>query len=431
IIPQAICARYGLRVGAFFAWPVRILIWIMFIIAYPIAKLLDYILGHKDGVIYRRAELKELIAMHDEDHQGPLNHEEVSILRAVLELRGKTAQNVMTKLEDVLMLPLDAKLDEETMGMLIDAGHSRVPVFNDAREDIIGVILVKQLVLLDPEDALPVYKSRIGRLPRVKKDTPLFELLHVFEEGRSHMAIVVDELVMMDEQGDESNLPNIIVSASPMWFNSPSSPTSKRRRFATLGIITLEDVIEELIGQEIVDETDVYVDVNTKVKVGRVLDILLSRESSALMGSPNMDSVAAAAGGDGLGICTDETCPLIVNAATSPLAYGSTSSTGTATTPTGALQPIKSPGTSTALTPRMKATRKFRETLVPAQELLQEFSARAAPPVYGFEDGQRILISESGEVEFEVPHLTLDMSHQKGASATRVPPHGHELETLD
>ncbi|TPX52747.1 hypothetical protein CcCBS67573_g09816, partial [Chytriomyces confervae] len=119
IIPQAVCARYGLLIGATFAWPVRILIWIVFVIAYPIAKLLDWVLGHKDGVIYRRAELKELIAMHDEDNRGPLNHEEVSILRAVLELRGKTAETVMTKLMDVFMLPLTSKFDRKTLNTLL------------------------------------------------------------------------------------------------------------------------------------------------------------------------------------------------------------------------------------------------------------------------------------------------------------------------
>jgi metal transporter CNNM len=55
IIPQAVCVRYGLRIGAFFAWPVRILIWLLFFIAWPIAKLLDWVLGHSEGVVYRRA----------------------------------------------------------------------------------------------------------------------------------------------------------------------------------------------------------------------------------------------------------------------------------------------------------------------------------------------------------------------------------------
>jgi metal transporter CNNM len=55
-----LCVRYGLVIGAFFAWPVRILMWIIFPIAYPISRLLDWVLGHQDGVIYRRAGKKFL-----------------------------------------------------------------------------------------------------------------------------------------------------------------------------------------------------------------------------------------------------------------------------------------------------------------------------------------------------------------------------------
>ncbi|KAI9332308.1 hypothetical protein DFJ73DRAFT_63328 [Zopfochytrium polystomum] len=223
IIPQAVCARYGLQVGAMFAWPVRILIWIEFIIAYPVAKLLDYILGHKDGMIYRRAELKELIAMHDEGNQGPLSQEEVSILRAVLELRDKTVLDVMTKFEDVVMLPMDAKLDRQTIGKLIEAGHSRVPVYNNARENVIGVLLVKQLVLLDPDDATPLADIPIGRLPRIKSDTPLFEILHNFEEGGSHMAVVVDELPIESTIAESAAM----VTASPLWIATLAGDIAK------------------------------------------------------------------------------------------------------------------------------------------------------------------------------------------------------------
>jgi hypothetical protein len=68
---------------------------------------------------------------------------------------------------------------------------------------------------------------------RVSIHAPAFDLLNAFQEGRSHLAIVEDD------QGK------------------------------TIGIITLEDVIEELIQEEIVDETDVYVDMHTKLKVAR------------------------------------------------------------------------------------------------------------------------------------------------------------------
>jgi metal transporter CNNM len=115
IIPQAVCARFGLAIGAFFAWPVRILMFIEWIVAYPIACLLDWTLGHQNGVIYRHAQLKELVALHSEDQSGPLTKDEVSVLRAVLDLRDKSVSDIMTRLEDVFMLPLSSTLGRETI----------------------------------------------------------------------------------------------------------------------------------------------------------------------------------------------------------------------------------------------------------------------------------------------------------------------------
>ena len=115
IIPQAVCSRYGLQIGAFFAIPVRILILGLYLISYPIARLLDFLLGHKAGLIYRHAGLKELVALHGEDQAGPLSKDEVSILRAVLDLRGKTVKDVMTAIDDVFMFSLSEKLDRSTI----------------------------------------------------------------------------------------------------------------------------------------------------------------------------------------------------------------------------------------------------------------------------------------------------------------------------
>ncbi|KAK9720197.1 hypothetical protein K7432_004289 [Basidiobolus ranarum] len=246
IIPQSVCSRHGLRVGAFFAWPVRILIWIMWIVAFPIACLLDWILGEHHGVIYRRAELRELVSLHESTQGGSLTHDEVTIIQGALDLSSKTVKEVMTPMKFVFSLSYESKLDRRTMTNILRAGHSRVPIFKGEKSNIIGVLLVKNLILLNPEDAVPVSEVKIFDSPKVNLDESLFDLLNRFQEGGSHMAQVID----------------------------PAKP------FSPIGVITLEDVLEEIIQEEIVDETDVFVDVAKKVRVIRAINPWIRRRSA-------------------------------------------------------------------------------------------------------------------------------------------------------
>uniref|UniRef100_A0A2P2LE35 DUF21 domain-containing protein At2g14520-like n=1 Tax=Rhizophora mucronata TaxID=61149 RepID=A0A2P2LE35_RHIMU len=64
IIPQSVCSRYGLAIGAKVAPFVHLLVWLWFPVAYPISKLLDYLLGPGHVALFRRAELKTLVDLH-------------------------------------------------------------------------------------------------------------------------------------------------------------------------------------------------------------------------------------------------------------------------------------------------------------------------------------------------------------------------------
>ncbi|OJT05869.1 DUF21 domain-containing protein [Trametes pubescens] len=228
IIPQSLCTRYGLYFGAKMAGFVQVLLWSFGIVAWPVAKLLEFALGPHHGIIYRRAELKELIAMHSNVGQlgGDLKTDTVAIIGGALDLQEKVVRQAMTPIKDVFMLSIDAKLDYETLRRVCLTGHSRIPVYEeveipvpklvakvniaeadldasasrlslDGRQQqtqkvkkIVGILLVKQCVLLDPNDATPVRKIPLNKVPFVPNNEPLLGILDKFQEGRSHMAIV-------------------------------------------------------------------------------------------------------------------------------------------------------------------------------------------------------------------------------------------------
>ncbi|CAK9186991.1 unnamed protein product [Ilex paraguariensis] len=112
VIPQAICSRYGLAVGANFVWLVRILMIICYPIAYPIGKILDTVLGHNDA-LFRRAQLKALVSIHGQEagKGGELTHDETTIISGALDLTEKTAEEAMTPIESTFSLDVNSKLD--------------------------------------------------------------------------------------------------------------------------------------------------------------------------------------------------------------------------------------------------------------------------------------------------------------------------------
>ncbi|KAJ1939533.1 hypothetical protein GGF37_004362 [Kickxella alabastrina] len=297
IIPQSLCARYGLAIGAFFAYPVRILQYILSPLGYPIALLLDYVLGPDHGITYKKAALKELVSLSDTAHGGNLSADEVTIIRGALELGEKLVVEVMTDLNNVYMVDINARLDRSLLTEMLRQGHSRVPVYEGERTNVVGVLLVKSLILLDPDDAVPVRETRMSDIPLVTPDISLYDILNAFQEGGSHMAVVVGPRADREGTNLRAQESTPLLGAAtddPAWPPLSPLPLVRRlsgyirgthkvfgeiseetvRHFAPIGIITLEDVIEELIQEEIIDETDVFVDMRQKIKVMRAVKLV-------------------------------------------------------------------------------------------------------------------------------------------------------------
>ncbi|KAI8369522.1 uncharacterized protein BYT42DRAFT_503239 [Radiomyces spectabilis] len=223
VIPQSICVRHGLAIGARCSFLVLCIMYLMWPVAYPTAMLLDYFLGESQGTVYKKAGLKTLVSLHrSEDAQDAegLTQDEVLIIGSVLDLREKSVLDVMTPIEDVFTLSNDHILDEETVNKILSEGYSRIPIHApDDKYNFIGMLLVKNLITYDTDDKWPVNKFQLSPLPETGANTSCLDILNFFQEGRSHMALV-------SKNPDGSG--------------------------GALGVITLEDVIEELIGEVII-----------------------------------------------------------------------------------------------------------------------------------------------------------------------------------
>ncbi|KAK7252238.1 hypothetical protein RIF29_36053 [Crotalaria pallida] len=306
IIPQSVCSRYGLAIGATVAPFVRVLVWICCPVALPISKLLDYLLGHRQEALFRRAELKTLVDLHGNEagKGGELTHDETTIIAGALELSEKTASDAMTPISETFAIDINSKLDRELMNEILENGHSRIPVYYEHPTNIIGLILVKNLLTIHPEDETPVKSVTIRRIPRVPESMPLYDILNEFQKGHSHMAVVIrrsDKTVEQSRQNgandsvkdvkvdiDGEKPPQDKASKPKMplhkWKSFPNTNKSNRdgtrsRKWSkhmysdileidgsplpklpeeeeAVGLITMEDVIEELLQEEIFDETD-------------------------------------------------------------------------------------------------------------------------------------------------------------------------------
>uniref|UniRef100_H3GV25 CNNM transmembrane domain-containing protein n=1 Tax=Phytophthora ramorum TaxID=164328 RepID=H3GV25_PHYRM len=220
IVPQALCSRYALVIGGKVVPFVRVLIVLFYIFAKPVSMALDATLGEDIGTVFTRRQLAEIIEIHEKEQI--FDKDESSIIRGAMTFGSKTVRSIMTPADQVFMAPISAVLDRVLIHSILASGFSRVLVHGASVNDIIGTIHVKDLIFVDPKI--------FGRTTRsVDPDCRLSALLHTFKSESAHL-VLVKQPQTVDASGDMHTL---------------------------LGIVTLEDVLEEILQAEILDEGDV------------------------------------------------------------------------------------------------------------------------------------------------------------------------------
>ena len=221
IFPQAIFSRNALKIGAKTAWFVQMMIYIFSPVCYPLSRILDFMLGKELPTIWTKSELGEIIKEHEDSPDSNIDEDEERIILGALSFSEKKAFDIMTPRTVSYSIEAGRVIDERLLEEIREKGFSRIPVFEKTQENIIGILYVKKLI-----GFCGGTKASVGDVCEKRGviftdvDTRLDSLLNVFIKNRSHMALVYDDYGM---------------------FN---------------GIVTLEDIVEEILKVEIVDEQD-------------------------------------------------------------------------------------------------------------------------------------------------------------------------------
>jgi len=190
-----------------------------------------YIFKLYDGFVKRLAGIAEttpeeqqeekqeefLTGLEQHRTEGVLDEEEQEMIENVLELSNSTADEIMTPRTDIAAVEVNSDL-QKVLETITNAGHTRVPVYEDNIDNIVGLVYAKDLLTeIGKSSADFKLRDKMRDVYFVPETKPLRALLHEFQSRKLHIAVVLDEYG------------------------------------GTAGIVTLEDILEELVG-EIIDE---------------------------------------------------------------------------------------------------------------------------------------------------------------------------------
>jgi metal transporter CNNM len=220
ITPQALFSRNPLKYCGIFAPALRLMIILTYPIAKPLQLLLDKLFGPAETHVQTRRELGMLISEHLTDEESELDEDEVEIMRGALQLSEKHVHDIVTPINKTYWLTPDTIIDAQKIDEIKAFGYSRIPVFDKALTQCYGVLLMKDMVDIDFDersyraDELPLHQSEL-----IGSKTALDTMFRKFIGAHTHLLPI--------ERNDK-----------------------------IIGVVTIEDLIEEILGHEIRDETD-------------------------------------------------------------------------------------------------------------------------------------------------------------------------------
>ena len=224
LAPRAAALNHPERFARWLAPPLMLFAWVVSPFTYVLNRSAGVVLrtfGQRPDLaeesVHSPEELRMLVEQSQEG--GALEKEDAALIEGVFKFSEKNANEVMTPRTDIVGVPEDATL-QETLQIVDDGGFSRYPVYDETIDNIVGLVLAKDLLtVLRHEPATFSVASVMRAVHVVPGSREVEEVLADFKRMKAHMAVVLDEYG------------------------------------GTAGIVTMEDLLEEIVG-EISDEYD-------------------------------------------------------------------------------------------------------------------------------------------------------------------------------
>lgn len=233
IIPQAFLKKNGLTFGARLSPYIMIYLKIMAPISRTIGQVLDKTVGKDTPDIYSTDELVKILEEHEKSDDSDIEADEIEIVRNAINFGDKLVYDVMTPKSVVTAIDCTETVSPQVLKELHDSGHSRFPVYQDSLDNIVGVLYLRDLVDTN-KHSKTVGQAMMKEVYFVNESQALDHALNAFIRTHRHLFVVINEFKEVT------------------------------------GIITIEDIIEEIMGREIIDEFDRFDDMREVASLNAV-----------------------------------------------------------------------------------------------------------------------------------------------------------------
>jgi len=223
ILPIAFFRRHGLSIGARFSPYINFVMEIMRPISRPLGKIIDKTVGLETPDIYSADELMMILEEHEASDHSDIESDEMVIVKNALSFGDKLVRDVMTPKSVIKAISADEKFTLGVLKDLQESGHSRFPVYEGDISNVVGILYLRDLISKHGE-SLTAGQAADPNVNFVNEKQLLDHVLNGFIKTKKHLFVVINEFA------------------------------------ETVGIITIEDILEEIIGREIVDEFDKFDD---------------------------------------------------------------------------------------------------------------------------------------------------------------------------